>query len=36
MLAEKLRQEAHTALLPFGDGAERLRELANMIVQRKA
>ena len=35
-LAEKLRQDAHAALLPFGDGAERLRELADLIVQRKA
>ena len=36
VLAEKLRQDAHHALLPFGDGAERLRELADLIVQRKA
>ena len=36
VLAEKLRQDAHSALLPFGDGAERLRELADLIVQRKA
>lgn len=36
ILAEKLRQDAHGALLPFGDGAERLRELADLIVQRKA
>ena len=35
-LAEKLRQDAHVALLPFGDGATRLRELADLIVQRKA
>jgi farnesyl diphosphate synthase len=35
-LAEKLRQDAHSALLPFGDGATRLRELADLIVQRKA
>ncbi len=35
-LAEKLRLDAHSALLPFGDGAERLRELADLIVQRKA
>jgi farnesyl diphosphate synthase len=34
-LAEKLRQDAHEALLPFGRGAERLRELADLIVQRK-
>jgi len=36
VLAEKLRQDAHSALLPFGDSAERLRELADLIVQRKA
>lgn len=35
-MAEKLRQDAHSALLPFGDSAERLRELADLIVQRKA
>ena len=35
-LAEKLRQDAHEALLPFGHGARRLRELADLIVQRKA
>lgn len=35
-LAEKLRQDAHSALLPFGDGATRLRELADLIVQRKS
>jgi farnesyl diphosphate synthase len=35
-LAEKLRQDAHTALLPFGHSAQRLRELADLIVQRKA
>jgi farnesyl diphosphate synthase len=34
-LAEKLRQDAHEALLPFGDAAMRLRELADLIVQRK-
>ena len=34
-LAEKLRQDAHQALLPFGDAAMRLRELADLIVQRK-
>lgn len=33
-LAQKLRPDAHQALLPFGDGAERLRELADLIVQR--
>ncbi len=35
-LAEKLRTEAHLALDPFGENAARLRELADLIVQRKA
>ena len=35
-LAEKLRQDAHQALLTFGDAALRLRELADLVVQRKA
>ncbi len=35
-LAEQLRRDAHAALLPFGDDALRLRELADLIVQRKA
>ncbi|MFM7760225.1 MAG: polyprenyl synthetase family protein [Burkholderiaceae bacterium] len=35
-LAEKLRQDAYRALLPFGEAAIRLRELADLIVQRKA
>lgn len=35
-LAEKLRCEAHDALAPFGHNAQRLRELADLIVQRKA
>jgi farnesyl diphosphate synthase len=35
-LAAKLRNEAHEALAPFGDKAGRLRELADLIVQRKA
>ncbi|RZI41839.1 polyprenyl synthetase family protein [Herbaspirillum sp. HC18] len=35
-LAEKLRQDAHDALLPFGEKARRLREIADLIVQRKA
>ncbi len=35
-LAEKLRVEAHAALAPFGEKAERLRQLADLIVQRKA
>jgi farnesyl diphosphate synthase len=36
VLAEKLRGEAHEALAPFGEQALRLRELADLIVQRKA
>lgn len=35
-LAEKLRNDAHRALMPFGDRARRLREIADLIVQRKA
>jgi farnesyl diphosphate synthase len=35
-LAEQLRIEAHGALVPFGENAARLRELADLIVQRKA
>ncbi len=35
-LAEKLRNDAHQALAIFGDTARRLRELADLIVQRKA
>ncbi len=35
-LAEELRREAHQALAPFGEKALRLRELADLIVQRKA
>jgi farnesyl diphosphate synthase len=35
-LAEQLRQDAHAAILSFGDKAQRLRELADLIVQRKA
>ncbi|SFM56161.1 polyprenyl synthetase family protein [Rugamonas rubra] len=35
-LAEQLRLEAHAALAPFGEKALRLRELADLIVQRKA
>ncbi len=35
-LAETLRQDAHRALLPFADGARRLRELADLVVQRRA
>ena len=36
VLAEKLRCDAHDALAPFGEKAERLRQLADLIVQRKA
>jgi farnesyl diphosphate synthase len=36
VLAEKLRCEAHQALAPFGEQARRLRELADLIVQRQA
>src|SRR5690606_13688743 len=35
-LAEQLRTEAHAALAPFGARAQRLHELADLIVQRKA
>jgi farnesyl diphosphate synthase len=35
-LAGKLRDDAHAALAPFGEEALRLRELADLIVQRKA
>jgi farnesyl diphosphate synthase len=35
-LAGKLRNEAHSALASFGEKARRLRELADLIVQRKA
>ena len=35
-LAETLRSQAHEALAPFGDKADRLRQLADLIVQRKA
>ena len=35
-LAQKLRLDAHAALEPFGEKALRLRELADLIVQRKA
>ena len=36
ILAEKLRNDAHQALEPFGEQARRLRDLADLIVQRKA
>jgi farnesyl diphosphate synthase len=35
-LAVQLRQQAHDALAPFGEQALRLREIADLIVQRKA
>lgn len=35
-LAERLRQDAHRALAPFGDKARRLRDIADLVVQRKA
>jgi geranylgeranyl diphosphate synthase type II len=35
-MAEEERLAAHLALRPFDDRAERLRELADLIVQRKA
>jgi farnesyl diphosphate synthase len=35
-LAEKLRNDAHGALMPFEQEARRLRDLADFIVQRKA
>jgi farnesyl diphosphate synthase len=35
-LAGQLRRAAHEALAPFGEQALRLRELADLIVQRKA
>jgi farnesyl diphosphate synthase len=35
-LMEKLRNDAHTALIQFGEKAACLRELADLIVQRKA
>ena len=35
-LAEKLRHDAHVAVMLFENKAKRLRELADLIVQRKA
>jgi geranylgeranyl diphosphate synthase, type II len=35
-MAEQERLSAHQALAPFGGRAERLRELADLIVQRKS
>jgi farnesyl diphosphate synthase len=34
VMAGKLRQDAHTALTPFGETASRLHELADFIVER--
>ncbi len=36
LLAEKLCSDAHAALLPFGEKAQQLHDLADLIVQRKA
>jgi farnesyl diphosphate synthase len=35
-MAERERLSAHQALAIFGERAERLRELADLIVQRKS
>ena len=35
-LAEQLRRDAHAALEGLGPAAQRLRELADLIVQRQA
>jgi farnesyl diphosphate synthase len=35
-LAAKLRNDAHRAVEQFGQRAQRLRDLADLIVQRKA
>jgi hypothetical protein len=35
-MAEEERLAAHLALHPFDDRADRLRELADLIVRRKA
>jgi farnesyl diphosphate synthase len=35
-LAHTLQAQAHAALVPFGEQGRRLRELADLIVQRKA
>ena len=34
-LAESLRQQAHASLAQFGDRAQRLHEIADLIVDRK-
>ena len=35
-MAEHERLQAHLALRAFGDRAERLRQIADFVVQRKA
>ena len=35
-MAEEERQRAHSALVAFGDRAERLRQIADFIVLRQA
>ena len=35
-MAEQERAAAHAALVDFGDRAEKLKQLADLIVQRKA
>ena len=35
-MAERERERAHAALKPFGERAERLGELADLIVHRRA
>ncbi|MDB5821960.1 MAG: ispA [Herminiimonas sp.] len=35
-LAQQLRSDAEKAIAPFGDKAQRLRDIAELIVQRKA
>jgi geranylgeranyl diphosphate synthase type II len=35
-MAERERERAHEALTEFGDSAQRLRELADLIIERKA
>jgi hypothetical protein len=34
-MAEEERRAAHAALAPFDDRADRLRQIADFIVQRK-
>jgi hypothetical protein len=35
-MAEEERLQAHLAIQTFGDRAERLRQIADFVVQRKA